>query len=206
MSEEKQSAPARSSEQDQLLDHQYDGIQEYDNPMPRWWVYIFWATIVFSILYFMNLPGIGSGKGRIANYERDLAAARAAHPAPVAAADLTDESLRGMTKVASEVEEGHAVFLTNCVPCHRPDGGGSIGPNHPDAYFLHGGRPTEVLRTVHDGVLAKGMPAWGQVLKPDQVTAVAVYVLTLKGTHPPDPKGPEGMNADSLEALGGGTK
>ena len=66
------------NDQDQLLQHSYDGIQEFDNPMPRWWVYLFWATIVFSVLYWLNVPGFGIGKGQIADYERDMAAAAAA--------------------------------------------------------------------------------------------------------------------------------
>lgn len=62
-----------------LIDHNYDGIQEFDNPLPRWWVYLFYATIVFSILYYLNVPGIGIGTGRTANYEADVAAWKAAH-------------------------------------------------------------------------------------------------------------------------------
>jgi cytochrome c oxidase cbb3-type subunit 3 len=62
--------------QDRLLDHEYDGIQEYDNPMPRWWTFLFWVTIVFAALYWFNVPGIGVGKGRIVAYDREMAAAQ----------------------------------------------------------------------------------------------------------------------------------
>ena len=65
---------APQSSDKNLIEHQYDGIQEYDNPLPRWWVYLFYATIVFAVLYWFNVPGIGIGKGRIANYEADVAA------------------------------------------------------------------------------------------------------------------------------------
>jgi cytochrome c oxidase cbb3-type subunit 3 len=189
------------SEQDRLLDHSYDGIQEYDNPMPRWWVYIFWATILFSVVYWIDVPGIGTGRGRIANYERDMAEAEKRYGSRAPATQITDEALLALTKNPHEVAEGKAVFETNCMPCHRADGGGSIGPNLTDSYWIHGGRPADLYRTAHDGVLAKGMPAWGQVLKPDELTAAVSFVLTLRGTNPPDPKGPQGINADSIAAL-----
>jgi cytochrome c oxidase cbb3-type subunit 3 len=200
MNERKDEKPGDS---DRLLDHSYDGIQEYDNPMPRWWVYVFWATIAFSVLYLFNLPGIGNGKGRIANYEREMAAARAAHPAPPASEEITDEALLGMARAPAELAEGRAVYRANCVPCHRADGGGSIGPNLTDAYWLHGGRPMEVYRTARDGVLAKGMPAWGQVLKADELTAAVAYVMSLGGTNPPNPRAAEGTNADSTASVAG---
>lgn len=194
----------KQSDQDRLLDHSYDGIQEYDNPMPRWWVHIFWITILFALLYWMNVPGIGAGKGWIANYERDMAAARARHPARAAAPRLDDDALLAMSRMPNEVAEGKAVFDMNCMPCHRADGGGSIGPNLTDAYWVHGGRPADLLRTAHEGVPAKGMPAWGTILKPDDVASAVAYVITLRGTNPPNPKGPEGINADSAAAAGTG--
>ena len=187
-------------EADRLLDHEYDGIHEYDNPLPRWWTTLFWATIVFSALYLLNLPGIGVGRGRLADYERDMAAARerqaarAAQSPPPAA--LSDDALTAMAKDPARLTLGREQFVTTCAACHREDGGGSIGPNLTDAFWIHGGRPTEILKTVTDGVLDKGMPAWGQTLSPDEVAAVAAYVLTLHDTHPPNPKEPQGTRVE----------
>jgi cytochrome c oxidase cbb3-type subunit 3 len=90
------------------------------------------------------------------------------------------------------VEAGKVVFTTYCVPCHRPDGGGLIGPNLTDDYWIHGGRPSEIIKTVTEGVLAKGMPNWGKMLKQEQVESASAYVLTLHGTNPPNPKEPQG--------------
>jgi cytochrome c oxidase cbb3-type subunit 3 len=184
--------------QDQLLDHNYDGIQEYDNPMPGWWVYLFVATILFSVLYALNLPGIGVGRGRIAGYEAEMAKARAASAASAPpAASLSDADLRSMANDPAKVALGKATFETNCVACHRADGGGLIGPDLTDDYWIHGGAPTRILATVTNGVLDKGMPTWGPVLKPDQIPAVTAYVLTLHGTHPPDPKASQGVKEES---------
>ena len=181
-------------DQDHLLEHSYDGIQEFDNPMPRWWVYIFWATIVFSILYWLNVPGIGIGKGRIADYKRDVAVAEAALARRQASepASASPEQLAALTKDASVVALGKQTFVQNCAACHRADAGGQIGPNLTDDYWLHGAALEQIHATVANGVLEKGMPPWGKVLKPAQLDAVVAYVFTLRGTNPPNPKEPQG--------------
>ena len=180
---------------DRLLDHSYDGIEEYDNPMPRWWVITFWATIVFSILYALNVPGVGNGKGRIADYEADIARARASRLAAEPAGGPTPEALAALAANPATIADGKQVFVTYCAVCHRPDGGGQIGPNLTDDSWIHGGTLAEIRTTIHDGVLAKGMPEWGRVLKPDQVNAAAAYVKSLLGTNPPNPKPPEGTKS-----------
>lgn len=191
--------PPRTSDEERLLDHRYDDIQEYDNPLPRWWVILFWATIVYSVLYWLNVPYIGPGKGRIDAYERDMAVARA-HQSALAAANParveTDATLLAAAHDPATLALGKDVFTNTCAVCHRADGGGNIGPNLTDAYWLHGGQPTAILHTVTTGVVEKGMPAWGQTLPPDKVRAAAVYVLTLRGTHPPNPKAPQGTQAE----------
>lgn len=176
------------------MDHSYDGIQEYDNPMPRWWVISFWATIIFSALYLINVPGIGNGKGRVADYNAEMARAAelrakqepagGAPGAEVLAALATDEKA---------LADGKQTFATYCAACHRGDGGGQIGPNLTDDSWIHGGTLPEIRSTINTGVLVKGMPEWGKVLKPDQVSAVAAYVKSLGGTNPPNPKAPEGV-------------
>jgi cytochrome c oxidase cbb3-type subunit 3 len=174
-----------------LIEHNYDGIQEFDNPLPRWWVYLFYATIIFSILYVLNVPGIGIGKGRMADYEADVAAWRAAHPQQEP--DASPEQLAALAADPAALETGKQVFNTNCASCHRADGGGMIGPNLTDDAWIHGGTLPEIHKTIVEGVLAKGMPNWGKLLKPAQVNAVTVYVASLKGTNPANPKAPEGV-------------
>jgi cytochrome c oxidase cbb3-type subunit 3 len=186
--------------QDRVLEHEYDGIKEYDNPMPRWWLATFWVTILFSILYLLNLPGIGIGKGRIAEYEADMARAAelAARNDPLRG--LTNEALLAASKDPSSRALGAATFSTMCGSCHLPDGGGLIGPNLTDVYWLHGDQPLDIIKTINEGVAAKGMPAWGKILKPEQLEAVAAYVVSLRGTTPKTPKAPQGINVDSAAA------
>ncbi len=188
---------SRESEQDRLLDHEYDGIQEYDNPMPRWWLATFWVTILFSILYALNVPYIGNGKGRIADYEADMAEAAKLAAANDPLAGMTSAKVLAASTDATTHALGKATFTQMCTPCHGPDGGGVIGPNLTDNYYIHGGRPIDLMRTIVEGVAAKGMPAWGKILKPDQLLAVAGYVVSLRGTTPAKPKAPEGTPLDT---------
>src|SRR5574342_1142678 len=105
-------------EKDRLLDHTYDGIQEYDNPMPRWWVITFWATIVFSILYLLNVPGIGKGKGRIADYEADMARAEAIRASREPSGGVPGaEALAALLTDQKVLAEGKLTFTTYCAAC-----------------------------------------------------------------------------------------
>jgi cytochrome c oxidase cbb3-type subunit 3 len=160
--------PTNDDIQDKLLDHTYDGIQEYDNPMPRWWLTTFAGTVIFSVIYLFNVGPVGSGEGRLAEYEADMKAAAAAHPAP--SGDISPDQLAAIIA----------------------DGGGLIGPSLADNAWIHGGQPADVYKVVVNGVLEKGMPNWGKLLKPDQLQAVVAYVVSLQGTNPANPKPPQG--------------
>lgn len=193
-----------SHDEDRLLHHDYDGIQEYDNPMPRWWLYIFWATIVWAALFWFNVPGIGVGQGRIADYDASVAAAAAEFPPPPSTGPDAGQLL-AMSKDPSVLAMGTTVYSAYCAACHGPDGGGVIGPNLTDNAWIHGGTPAAIYATVHDGVLAKGMPAWSQSLKPDEVTAVVAYVISLQGTTPASPKPLEGTVETAATPAPGGS-
>ncbi len=173
-----------------LLEHEYDGIREYDNPMPRWWLLTFAGTVIFSVVYLFNVGPVGNGKGRVADYEAEMAAAAALMPATPAGVDPAQ--LLALSKDEEATEEGQEVYASYCASCHGPNGGGLIGPNLADNVWLHGGAPEAVYKTIAEGVLAKGMPPWEKSLKPDQMTNVTAYVLSLAGTSPTNPKAPEG--------------
>lgn len=178
-------------EQDRLLDHDYDGIREYDNPMPRWWLWIFYATILFVPIYYLAPGSIGEGPGMVAEYEAEVAAYAASRPESTGPG-VSDEALVALASDGAALEEGKTVFFNNCSACHRADGGGLIGPNLTDDAWLHGHTPGEIRHVVLTGVLEKGMPPWDRILKPEQVDAVVAYVISLKGTNPVGPKAPEG--------------
>lgn len=179
------------SEKDRLIEHEYDGIQEYDNAMPGWWVTMFWLTIIFSALYAFNIGPFGAGKGWIGDYQAEMAAAAAAHPADAGAVD--EATLLALAADPAAVAAGQKTFTQYCAACHGPTGGGIIGPNLTDDAWLHGGTITEIHTVIHDGVLTKGMPAWGKQLSADQVNAVTGYVWSIHGTTPDNPKAPQGV-------------
>jgi cytochrome c oxidase cbb3-type subunit III len=182
----------KTPEIDRLLDHSYDGIQEYDNPMPRWWLATFAGTVIFSIIYLFDIGPVGNGQGRIADYEADMAAFATAHP-PEKGGNISADALAALGRDHEALEDGEKVFKASCAACHRADGGGLIGPNLTDAYWIHGGTALEIYKTVNDGVLDKGMPPWGKTLKPEQIQAVVAYAVSLQGSNPPNPKAPQGV-------------
>jgi cytochrome c oxidase cbb3-type subunit 3 len=186
------------SDNDKLLDHDFDGIKEYDNPMPRWWLWIFYATILFVPFYYVAPGMFGENGGNVAEYEADVAAHKAAEPPP--APTLSNAALVALAADRKAVEEGKEVFAKNCVSCHGADGGGIIGPNLTDDAWIHGGAPTAIHKTIVEGVLAKGMPPWGRLLKPEELDHVAAYVISLHGTKPANPKAPEGT-VDSVATV-----
>lgn len=177
-----------------ILDHEYDGIQEYDNPMPRWWVNMFWATIVFSIIYAINIGPVGSGEGWVANYENDMAGFRELFPEGAPTADA--EQLATLAGDPSALATGQTVYGQLCSACHGAAGEGTIGPNLTDDYWIHGASLPDILHTVSVGVPAKGMPGWEKMIKPEELNAVVAYVSSLRGTNPTNAKAPEGDLAD----------
>ena len=163
-------------EQD-LLDHEYDGIQEADNPLPKWWVQLFLICIVFAVVYtplvhiFNLLP-----KDYLAS---DIA--QAAMVAEQREAELVASGFYDKDPVAA----GKKYFGTFCVSCHGTYGEGGIGPNLTDNYWIHGPEETNITMTIMNGVAAKGMPTWGPILGERKVKMIATYVMTLWATPPP---------------------
>lgn len=182
-------------DKDRLLDHQYDEIQEYDNPLPTWWTIILWVTVVWAVLYWLNvIPGLGSGKGRQANYESEVAAAAEKYGTPEqqASASIDVAALSTALSDPAAMAAGKATFDATCSPCHEKDGGGNIGPNLTDDYWIHGNTHRGILTTIVNGVPDKGMPTWSAVLTPEQIAQVAAYLTTLHGRTPAKAKDPQG--------------
>jgi len=183
-----------SHEKDKLTDHAYDGIEEYDNPLPPWWVYLFILTIIWGVLYFFyyDITGIGEGK-QVQLYEQEVAMHEEMLKSSGAAEEFTikEEEMVVVTDAAS-LDLGKQSFVKNCAACHRADGGGGIGPNLTDKFWIHGGEFKNVVTTIINGIPEKGMTTWRGILKKSELIAVASYVWSLYGTEPPNSKQPEG--------------
>jgi cytochrome c oxidase cbb3-type subunit III len=173
-----------------LMDHEADGIRELDNKLPRWWVWLFYCTIVFAAIYLVYYHVLGAGDLMAAEYRKEMKQGEAVKVAAMGKFEAGIATLQPATDPAV-LDAGKKTFATLCAPCHRPDGGGLVGPNLTDDYWIHGSNFADNVSIVWNGVPAKGMVTWKNTLKPDQIFEVASYVYTLRGTHPPNPKPPE---------------
>lgn len=176
-----------------IIDHDFDGIKELDNNLPPWWIYLFYATIVFAIIYHIRFDFIKEYT-QAEEYEMEVAAAEIAIAEyKKTAKDLVDASTVELLTDAADLAAGKQIFDTNCVACHMADGGGGIGPNLTDQHWILGGGIKNVFSTVSEGGRdGKGMVAWKQILKPAEIAQVASYVISLGGTSPANPKEAEG--------------
>lgn len=180
-------------EKDIELEHDYDGIKELDNDLPPWWVYLFYGTIIFGVIYLGKYQLFG-GDNQIQELEKDIATAQLAieEYKKTAPDMLTADKVVLLTDPA-DIAAGKSIYDTNCVACHRADGGGGIGPNLTDDSWILGGDVKEIFNTIMKGGRdGKGMVAWEQQIKPTDIQKVASYILSLQGTNPPDAKAPEG--------------
>jgi cytochrome c oxidase cbb3-type subunit III len=167
--------------------HEFDGIQEADNGLPRWLTAIFFGTAAFAVLYWFYYEEYAIGP-----YPGEAYAAQVAERASQVE-EVTPDMLAAMAGDPKTVAEGQAVYSANCAQCHGADGEGGIGPNLTDSHWLHGGSPTDIHGVVRDGVTDKGMPAWGPILGSQGVQQVTAYLLTIRDTHVPgkEPQGEE---------------
>ena len=176
-----------------ILDHNYDGIKELDNTLPPWWVYMFYATIIFGVFYFAKYE-IFDGDSTAVEYEKEVAQAELDIAEwKLTAKDLVDASTVALLTEASDLDAGKEIYTTNCAVCHKADGGGGIGPNLTDDNWILGGGIKNAFITISDGGRpGKGMVEWKNDLKPIEIAQVASYVLGFQGTTPAAPKVAEG--------------
>jgi cytochrome c oxidase cbb3-type subunit 3 len=177
-----------------ILDHDYDGIKELDNHLPPWWTYLFYVTIVFGVFYVIGHHFTDSLPLQEEEYEIEMAEAAALAQARLANApeDAFDEADLVLTDDPDILASGAKIFNQQCAVCHKTDGGGSIGPNLTDDYWLHGGDIKSVYTVIKEGVVEKGMISWQTMLSPSQMRDVSNYVKSLKGTNPAGAKAPQG--------------
>jgi len=173
-----------------LLDHDADGIRELDNNLPRWWVWLFYLTIMFAVGYMLYFHVFHAGDLQAAAFDKEWKKGEALKVAAISKFEQSVSSLEP-SKDAAVLAKGQQTFMTMCAPCHRPDGGGLVGPNLCDDYWIHGSNYVDNLKIIINGVPEKGMLTWRGVLKPSEIQGVASYIYTLRGSKPPNPKPPE---------------
>ncbi len=184
-----------------LLDHEYDGIRELDNSLPPWWKYGFYLTIVISVIYLWYYHGGGNGPGSEEEYIAAVIKGEEEKAVYLAkTAGNIDETNVVMTDAAG-IAEGKTLYAKNCAACHASDGGGSVGPNLADEYWLHGGSLTDVFKSIKYGWQDKGMKPWKDDFSPKQLASLASFVRSLQGSVPAVPKAAQGdLYAEVLPA------
>lgn len=186
-------------EEEIQLNHSYDGIVELDNFMPPWLRYLFYLTIFSAIVYFLYYSVLGLGQTQIEEYEASLEQAgieaEARGATMLTSIDETNVEVDTSTPALAAGEE---LFNGNCAACHAMDGGGGVGPNLTDEYWLHGGDIKSVFSVVKYGVVEKGMIPWQDQLSPEEMQQVSSYILSLQGTSPANPKAPQGEKYEPI--------
>ncbi len=192
--------------EDEIEDsHVYDGIVEYDNPMPRWWVNMFWATVIFSVVY-CGYYMTGYGTGSIEEYEAEMKLAldlKEQQKGEVSGGGTAEDLTTRLVKAALSEEmiiKGTDLFASRCMACHADKGQGLIGPNLTDDYWIHGGSLERILHIINVGVVEKGMIPWEGQLSEEERFALVAFIRSIQGTNVPG-KGAEGdlSEATSLQ-------
>ena len=180
------------TEHELLLDHDYDGIRELDSKVPPWFLWLFYISIFFAVVYMLDYHVLNSSPLQDEEYQLQVQQAEVERAALInSGAFLNEESVILLTDPAA-LDAGKQIFTTNCVACHAADGGGLVGPNLTDDYWIHGGGIKNIFKVIKYGVVAKGMISWQSQLNPKQMQDVASYVISLHGTSPANPKQQEG--------------
>lgn len=180
-------------EKDMLLEHEFDGIRELNNPVPGWFNFLFYGSIAVGIMYFVTYHVTGWGMLQDEEYVVEMKQAEVDKKIYLAkSANKIDEYSVKVNSEGPVISAGMAIYSANCVACHGDKGQGVVGPNLADDFWLHGGQINKVFKTVKYGVPEKGMMAWEKILSPKQISEVSNYILSLQGTNPANPKAPQG--------------
>ena len=177
-----------------VLDHDYDGIKEYDNPLPTWWLITFFATIIFGFHYWLDSEFPGR-QTQLQEVQKDLATLKLKQEKS-SGPNESEEAFKAFASSPENIGNGKAVFSAKCAPCHGPEGQGTIGPNLTDDYWIHGkGTHVDIAAVIKTGVPDKGMPPWEGQLSAQELKQVTVFVASLGGTNSANPKPPQGQKA-----------
>ncbi|WP_276133147.1 cbb3-type cytochrome c oxidase N-terminal domain-containing protein [Polluticoccus soli] len=183
---------AADKEEEIILDHDYDGIKELDNNLPAWWKYGFYVTILVAFVYMYYYHFGGGGQSSLQEYAAEVAKGEADKEAYLAKSSSNVDENTVKLLDAAGIAAGQVTFQNMCAACHAKDGGGGVGPNLTDEYWLHGGSLSDVFKSIKYGWADKGMKSWKDDFSPKQIAELASYVKSLKGSKPAVPKEKQG--------------
>ncbi len=183
-----------SEEKDLVMEHEFDGIVELNNPTPAWFMGLFYGTIVIAVAYMLNYHVLKWGKTQEEEYITEVQLADSLKKVFLAkSANAIDENNVLLITDAATISSGKGIYNKNCVACHGDKGQGTVGPNLTDDYWLHKGKISNIFKTIKYGVPEKGMISWEKTLSPKQISDAANFIKSLQGSNPPNPKAPQGQ-------------
>jgi cytochrome c oxidase cbb3-type subunit 3 len=177
---------------DQLSDHEYDGIQEYDNPTPAWWTVLFIVSIFWALFYFIYYHSGVPDRSIKDEFAESYAADIKKRFATMGELTVSEQNMLLWMQKPDYMAVGESTFKQNCVSCHGSDGQGLVGPNLTDDYYKNVKRLTDIAKVVSNGAANGNMPSWSSRLHPNEIALVASYVASLRGKNLPGPRGVEG--------------
>ncbi len=186
---------AASPDEPLIQGHNYDGIEEYDNPMPGWWVWLFWICVAFAPVYVLGMhvfDVIPTYEEKLEADQAELAKIRTAWDAQNPTFEASNAAIAGFVGVDEAIAAGRELYSANCAVCHGNSGEGLIGPNLTDAYWIHGNENVDIYNVITNGVLDKGMTPWGNILAPEERSRLVAYIRSIEGTDPEGAKEPQG--------------
>lgn len=189
-----------AEEKDLMMDHEFDGIAELDNPTPAWFMVLFYGTMIFAAVYMFSYHVMDWGKLQEEEYADELRKAEDDHIAmlqkPGNKANQVNENNVEQSKDPAVLQAGGALFKNVCAPCHGEHGEGAVGPNLTDEYWLHGGSIKDIFKTIKYGVPEKGMIAWEKTMNAKQIAELASYILSIQGSKPAGAKAAQGTKQE----------
>lgn len=183
-----------AEDKDKVLDHNYDDIHELDNPIPSWFMWLFYITAIFAVVYLLNYHVFNTGKLQEAEYTAQVEQAEKDYQVYLkTAGDKINAETVTLLSAKDEIGKGEELFAKNCVACHgKLAEGTQIAPNLTDEFWIHGGGVKNVFKTITEGVELKGMKSWKKDFSPVQIQQISSYIISLQGSKPANAKEPQG--------------
>ena len=187
---------------ERLTDHEYDGIQEFDNPTPGWWTAVFLISCLFSVFYIIFFHMGQQGWTMYDSYESDVANNLKLQFAEIGELSADGPTLLRLLKDSKLLTIGKAAYKANCVSCHGADASGLVGPNLTDDYWKNVHKIQDIVQIVNNGAANGAMPGWKTRLHSNEIVLVSAYVASLRGQNLPGPRGQEGEEIPAWDVEG----
>lgn len=176
---------SKDKSDNEILDHEFDGIKETNNPVPTWFNILLYGTIIFALVYMVYYHIVQDG--HTLRHEEEISMGK--KPTTTAQEEFNYLAASKDPKILADAK---GIYMTNCASCHGQHGEGGVGPNLTDDFWIDGNTYKDVAKIITEGALSKGMPGWGNILGTKKVNELVAYIGSIQGTNPANGKKAEG--------------